>query len=413
MEILKIFNMSRFVFALALVAAFFTATSLAAQTAPSSKTPEQIIEENFLLALEEIEQGSPRKAIERLEAILSRYPHLLRVRLELARAYFLIQDDEKAQYHFSQVLGAEALPLGVQNSVNTFLNHIQARKKWSADFSFAFLPQTNVGQASDVEVIRIFGLPFRVDARERSGIGAEVAGGLAWQPTLRGDWRGRVAVSSRVRHYENEEWNDDILGSDVGVLRLFDGGSIGGGIRVQRRWFGGDEYLFRRGLWASFQRIFHRRNRLDINAELTDLNYDTNNNANGWSVSLTPEVTHGFSASTQFRFNGTLSLTFARDDLETSRLLGIGGGLTHAFAGGFVVAADIGTQQQRRRDRHPLFRKIRKDLYRFGRIRVLHREFSLGGFAPYAEYRYEENNSNIDFFSYDNHLGNIGVTRRF
>lgn len=413
MEISKILDVSRFVFALAFAVAFFTVTDLAAQTASSPQSPEQVIEESFLLALEEIEQGSPRKAIERLEAILSEHPHLLRVRLELARAYFLIQDDEKAQYHFSYVLGAEALPLGVQNSVNTFLNHIQARKKWSADFSFALLPQTNVGQASDVEVIRIFGLPFRVDARERSGVGAEIAGGLAWQPTLQGDWRGRVAVSSRIRHYENDEWNDDILGSDVGVLRLFDGGSIGAGIRVQRRWFGGDEYLFRRGLWGSFQQIFFRRNRLDINIEIADLNYDTNDNADGWSVSLTPEITHGFSASTQFRFNSSIALTFAREDTESNRLLGTGGGVTHAFAGGFVVAADIGLQQQRRRDRHPLFRKIRKDLYYFGRIRFLHREFSFSGFAPYVEYRYEKNNSNIDFFGYDNHLGNLGVTRRF
>lgn len=413
MKLSKIFNVSRLVFALTLVMALFTATDLAAQTESSPQSSEQVIEENFLLALEEIEQGTPRKAIKRLEAILSEYPHLLRVRLELARAYFLIQDDEKAQHHFSYVLGAEALPIGVQNSVNTFLNHIRARRTWSADFSFAVLPQTNAGQASDVEVIRIFGLPFRVDARERSGVGVEVGGGLAWQPTLQGDWRGRVAVSARTRHYENDEWNDDILGSDVGILRLFDGGSIGAGIRVQRRWSGGDKYLFRRGLWGSLQQIFLRRNRFNVNVEIADLNYDNNDNTDGWSLSLTPEVTHGFSASTQVRFNSSLHLTFAREDFESNHTVGIGGGITHAFAGGFVVAADIGTQLQRRRGQHPLFREIRRDLHSFGRIRLLHREFSFAGFAPYVEYRYEDNNSNIEFFSYDNHIGNVGMTRRF
>ena len=413
MKILKIFGMSRIVFTLTLAIAFFTATDLAAQTESPSRSPEQVIEENFLLALEEIEQGTPRKAIPRLEAILSENPHLLRVRLELARAYFLIQDDEKAQHHFSYVLGAEALPIGVQNSVNTFLNHIQARRKWSADFSFALLPQTNAGQASDVEVIRIFGLPFRVDARERSGVGVEVGAGLAWQPTLQGDWRGRVAVSARARHYENDEWNDDILGSDLGVLRLFDGGSAGAGIRVQRRWFSGDKYLFRRALWGSLQQIFLRRNRFAVNVEIADLNYDNNDNTDGWSLSLTPGVTHGLSASTQIRFNSSLHLNFARVDFESSHTVGIGSGITHAFAGGLVVSADIGTQLQRRRGQHPLFREIRRDLHSFGRIRLLHREFSFAGFAPYVEYRYEDNNSNIEFFSYDNHIGNIGVTRRF
>lgn len=401
--------MSRLVFALALALSLVAATPLAAQ-APAT---EQAIEASFLQALEDIEQGQPRKAIERLEAILSEYPGLLRVRLELARAYFLIQDDEKAQFHFSYVLGAQSLPDAVQNSVNAFLNHIQARKRWAADFSLALLPQTNVGQNSDVEVIRLFGLPFRVDSRRRSGIGIELGGGIAWQPTLQSDLRGRVAVSSRARQYRNSDWDDTILGSDIGILRLFDGGSIGAGVRAQRRWFGGNKYLLRRGFWGSLQRIFLQRNRLNLNLEITHLNYDNNNNADAWSILITPEIHRGISARSQIRLSASAQTIFAREDTESSRLLGIGAGITHGFEGGLIISGDVGAHTQQRRARHPLFLKTRKDIYAFGRVRLLHREFRFKGFAPYVEYRYERNDSNIDLFSYDNHIGNIGITRKF
>lgn len=48
-----------------------------------------------------------------------------------------------------------------------------------------------------------------------------------------------------------------------------------------------------------------------------------------------------------------------------------------------------------------------------GRHPFFARGVRFGGFALCIEYRYEKNNSNINFFSYDNHPGNARTARRF
>lgn len=376
---------------------------------------EEVIEKRFLLALIDLEEGAPRTAAETLESILSSHPDLLRVRLELARAYYFIGDDRKARYHFSLVLGTDQLPRGVENSVEAFLNRIQARKRWSADFALAVLPQSNVNQATEGENVHIGPLTLRLgeEARRSSGVGLQLSSGGAWQPVLGGDWRGRLAFSGRKRHYKNSRWNDLILASDVGVLRLFDGGSLGGGVRLLRRWIDDQGYQTQRGLWGGWQQIFLRRNRLDMNVELVHLDYDERNSGDGWSIRLSPDFYRSLSAHSRLRLELDMQMIIAREGYESSRLLGIGAGVTHGFAGGFVMAADIGLHVQRYRGNHPLFARRRRDIFGFASVRLLHREIRWLGFAPYVEYRHERNYSNLDFFGYDNHVGNIGITRQF
>lgn len=376
---------------------------------------EEVIEKRLLLALIALEEGAPRSAAESLESILSDHPELVRVRLELARAYYIIGDDEKSRFHFSYVLGAERLPRGVENTVEAFLNSIQARKRWSGEFSVAVLPQSNVNQGTERENLHVGALTLRLneEAQRNSGVGLQLSGGGAWQPVLGGDWRGRLALSGRLRHYGNSRWNDVILASDAGVTRLFDGGSAGGGVRLQRRWVADRGYRWQRGLWAGWQQIFLRRNWIDMNIELFHLDYDQRDNGDGWSIRLSPDFHRSTSARRQVRLKLDLQRVFAREGHESSRLLGVSGGITHGFSGGLVAVADIGMQVQHYRSNHPLFARKRRDVFGFASLRLLYREFRLHGFAPYVEYRYERNHSNIGFFSYDNHIGNIGITRQF
>ena len=380
---------------------------------PASEQEE--MEQKFLLGLLSMEEGAPRRAVEIFESILSRHPHLLRVRLELARAYFHIGDDDKARHHFSHVLGADSLPLGVENNVEAFLNHIQARKRWSADFSLALLPQSNVNQGTEEQFVQLGNLPLRLneEARKSSGVGLQATAGIAAQPQLGSDWRGRLALSTRLRQYEGTRWDDSIIGADVGLLRLFDGGSSGGGLRVQRRWIADEGYSWRRGLWGTWQQRLTRRNSLQANMEIAHLDHDEGNSGNGWIVRLAPDIHHGLAAQSRLRIGLQAQVTETREEFQSSWLLGAGAGITHGFSGGVVMSANVGAQRQKRRGEHPFFGRRQEELFWYAGARVLHREVRWRGFAPYLEYRYERNNANIDFFGYDNHVGHIGVTRQF
>ena len=93
-------------------------------------------------------------AIISFSTILAANPTLVRVRLELARALFLKEQDTLAQRQFKRVLAGN-IPPQVAVNIQQFLNEIRARRRWRAYGGFALAPDTNIGQASEQRVIDI------------------------------------------------------------------------------------------------------------------------------------------------------------------------------------------------------------------------------------------------------------------
>ena len=156
---------------------------------------EERIERLFLLGQIELRLGMPGKAAARFETILALRPGLTRVRLDLARAYYLAGLDDKARYHFSSALG-DALPSSIEATVEGFLRRIDARKRWSVSVSAAALPET---KRPEHESVLIGGVPFRLDkeAREPSGYGALLSGGVSFSPAVSETVRGGVRCVRR------------------------------------------------------------------------------------------------------------------------------------------------------------------------------------------------------------------------
>ena len=156
-------------------------------------------------------------------------PGLVRVRLELARAFFLKGEDKLARRHFEQVLAGNP-PAGVALNVNRFLNRIRARKRWSLNLGAAVAPDTNIGAGSDERIIYIdFAgqlLPFRRDQEEltTSGIGVSAWLGGEYQYPL-GDpgtgpgaslWRLRAGGNLSRREYRESQFDQMTLTGHVG-----------------------------------------------------------------------------------------------------------------------------------------------------------------------------------------------------
>ena len=83
------------------------------------------------------------EAIAVLRRMLVDRPGLVRVRLELARAFFLKGEDSLARRHFERVLAGKP-PAGVALNVNRFLAQIRARKRWSVRVGAALAPDSNI-----------------------------------------------------------------------------------------------------------------------------------------------------------------------------------------------------------------------------------------------------------------------------
>ena len=88
------------------------------------------------------------EAIASFRTMLIDQPGLVRVRLELARAFFYKGEDGLSQEHFERVLAGNP-PDPVVANVRRFLSLIRARRRWSMYLGFAAAPDTNIGGTSN------------------------------------------------------------------------------------------------------------------------------------------------------------------------------------------------------------------------------------------------------------------------
>ena len=185
-----------------------------------------------MLAMDQSTRAEPERrdalldqAIATFRAILVEDPSLPRVRLELARAFFLKGEDRLAKRHFEQVLAGE-LPPGVVRNVNGFLAQIRARKRWSLRVGAAIAPDTNIGAGSDERIIYIdFGgqrLPFQRDEEEltTSGVGVATWLGGEYQYPISDRWRLRGGGDASRREYRGSRFDQLTVAGYVGPRRL-------------------------------------------------------------------------------------------------------------------------------------------------------------------------------------------------
>ena len=148
-----------------------------------------------LLATIAVAQKDYDTAISLYRRILVREPDAERVRLELARAFFLKGDYDNAdrQFRFAR---AGDIDDTVKANVDHFLAAINRLREWTVNFSLALAPDTNQNAATSATQVNIFGLPFALDksARKQSGIGAAGDIGGEWSPLLDDNVKARIGA---------------------------------------------------------------------------------------------------------------------------------------------------------------------------------------------------------------------------
>ena len=209
-----------------------------------------------LAALAEAEQSDDEairqrlydKAIVAFRMILVNRPDLVRVRLELARAFFLKGQDGLARRHFELVL-AGGVPPPVAANILNFLNAMQARKRFTGYFGAAVAPDSNLNAASESEIIYIdtvFGrLPFtrEGDFGAQSGLGLSVWGGGEYQYPLSERLRLRAGADVAQREYGGSDFDQLFIAAHTGPRWLASPiTEISLLATAQRQWLGGVPY---------------------------------------------------------------------------------------------------------------------------------------------------------------------------
>ena len=200
------------------------------------------------------------RAIAAFRLILVNHPELTRVRLELARTFFLNGQDGLARRHFELVLAGGVPPLVAAN-IRRFMNAMQSRKRWAGYFGAAFAPDSNLNAASESEIIYIdtvFGrLPFRRegDFGARSGLGVSVWGGGEYQHPLSERLRLRVGADVAQREYSGSDFDQLFLAAHTGPRWLASPiTEISLLATAQRQWLGGEPYADETGVRLELDR---------------------------------------------------------------------------------------------------------------------------------------------------------------
>ena len=357
-------------------------------------------------------------AIAAFREMLIDRPGLVRVHLELGRAFFLKGEDDLARRHFEWVLAGNP-PQPVVANVSRFLAVIQARRRWSFNLGASIAPDTNIGGGSDERTIYVFGLPFQRDAEEltTSGVGLAVWGGAEYQYPLEERVRLRAGASLSRREYGGSDFDQAYLSTHLGPRWLADESTEASLLAtVSQRWQG--TVKDHHSLGGRLE-VGHRVGpRVTVNGRLSleDRHYRTDTHLDGTAM----DVSLGGAYVITPTVRADLSLGYGRERPETVRLrhegVRVGAGISVILPLGFTVG---GGGEHRWTDYEPGWAPFvedggaRKDRTWSARASVHNRGVTLYGFSPEVSVVHEIRESNAQAHGYERTRGELRFVRLF
>ena len=356
------------------------------------------------------------EAIAALRAILIDRPGLVRVRLELARAFFLKREDDLSREHFERVLAGGPPPVMV---ANIFLEEMRARRRWSGWFGATLAPDSNVNAASDSDVIHIDGLPFRrgADAGARSGVGALLWGGGEYQHPLGRRLRLRAGADLARQEYAGKDFDRTYLSGHVGPRWLVGRDTETSVLAsARRRWTAGKPESHGLGVRFEGEHRFSRRLTVGARAAGHQRRYRQNESLDGPQVALALSAAWLMTSTVRT----DLTIGYGREHPESvvwrnatrwARM-----GLSVALPLGFTLH---GSTELRRTDFKGDWFPFtsagasRADRTRILRVSIFNRAFTVRGFSPQLVLVNEVRDSNAQLHDYRRNRAELRFVRQF
>ncbi len=371
----------------------------------------------------EARDGKLDEAIAAFRAILVDRPELVRVRLELARAFFLKEEDALARRHFEQVLAGRPPPPVVAN-IQRFLNVMRARRRWEAWFGAAIAPDSNLNAASGERTVFLdtqFGrLPFTLDdpATPESGLGVSVWTGGEYQYPLAPRWRLRSGANVSIREYKGGTFDRYFLSAHLGPRRLIDGRTEASLLATaDRQWTAGAPETDRFGLRLESEHRLTPRLTLFGRASAARRNCRDCNHLDGPEGDVLLGAV--WAALPVLRLSGNAGWSWSRANIEHWRNSGprAGLGATLALPLGFTLGLRASlqrTEYEGRGFRHnTIDREPREDETQSLSVSVHNRAFTVAGFSPRLSLVREERDTNAQALDYDRNRAELSFVRQF
>ncbi|OOV36114.1 surface lipoprotein assembly modifier [Candidatus Synechococcus spongiarum] len=412
---------------------FSEALSILRPLAPEDLEDEEQVGVLFLFGLAALGAGqdpetpeSERKeyvdeAIGAFHRILVVRPELVRVRLELARAFYVKGDDRLSRRNFERVLAGNPHPTVAAN-IRRFLAIIRQRRRWSGYFGATLAPDTNINTSSDEQVIYIDALgavrQFTLDdpQESRSGLGVALWGGGEYEHPLRSNVRLRAGGSISRTEYEGREFDQMSLSAHLGPRWLLgDRTEISLVGSASRSWSGGEPQSHALGGRLEVARLLSRKLLVRTQVSYHEREYDEATHLNGPRSSIS--LRGLWQATPTLRFDASAGLN--REQTETARernegqSLGLGASID--LPRGFTVGVNGELRWTEYEGNWSPFTspgESRSDRTQSLSFSLYNRGFTVKGFSPKLVVTREMRESNAQLHDYRRTRGELQFVRQ-
>ena len=358
------------------------------------------------------------EAIAAFRFMLINRPDLVRVRLELARAFFLKGEDDLSREQFELVLAGNP-PAPVVANVQSFLAQIRARRRWTLHGGFALAPDTNIGATSEERIIYISGLPFERDAEELSTSGVGLSAWLSGEYQYPWGDRRRLRTGTDIsrREYAGSSFDQTFVSVHGGPRWLVGANAEASTLAsMQRRWTAGGQLYDALGARIEAGRRVSRRVTTNAWASYHDRSYRTQTYLDGSVADIT--LGGAWIVSSTVRADAALGWGQERTESERWRhqRKWLRLGLSVALPRGFTVG---GSGEMRWTDYegnwfpHTIGGESREDRTRSLRLSVYNRAFAWRGFSPRLSLVHEVRDTNAQLYDYRRTGGELSFVRVF
>lgn len=369
---------------------------------------------DFLLGLLAIESTDYRQAIDRFRAILVRSPGAVRVRLELARAFYLKGDHANAYRQF-QFARAGNPPPGVVATIDGFLGQIRQQKHWSYSFSLAIAPDSNINNGTTARDVELFGLPFELsdDTRSQSGVGVAIQGALEFAPRISERIRMRAGAAVQRRDYAGGDFDDMTIAGHAGPRLTLGKWDVSALASVFQRRFGGRRLAEGAGAKVEATHYFGARTAMSLGFTAYKVRYPHYPLQDGRSLSASAGMLRALTPESSLM----VRIGAGRKTARTPELANWSGSLAVGYyrdlPGGFSIYAEPSIAEARYDAIDPFFGKRRTDRLVELQFSLLNRRIRLRGFTPMVGFTLGRRRSSMELYDYNQRRLEFGVTSAF
>jgi outer membrane protein len=383
--------------------------------------PELTMERHFLQGYVAAQTNELKTAESEFRAVLRDRPDMTRARLELAQVLMRQGKEAAADHHFRLAEEAADLPPEIEKTIRQARGIIRSRRNWTFNLDFAFVPDSNINNATDARTIDLdFGAgpqsaTLNPDARAKSAVGQQVSANGSVRLRLKDGLAMVIDGNGQFTNYRGSDADDiSALLAAGPELTMKNGGHVAIQALGYSRWYSGKVAQQGAGARFTYQQNLDRGQRIGTQVEVRQINSHFSSQYDGMSYAgyLSYErVMHKSLIGSATLFARTEDLKSAGySSKEFGANLGIGGELPKGINAGLSFGISRALFDE------PVFilgPDPRRDWRMNGRAYVGLRSVRVLGFSPSVTYTFSKTDSNIRLYDATRHRVAFSLARYF